>query len=117
MTEDEIQIAVFEHLRTRPADGVFAFHPKNGGAHQRTRGQRIFNAKKGVVSGVPDVCAVKDGWFFALELKTEDGAASDDQIETMQALQRAGTTVACVYGLNAALRKLEQWGLLKGTTA
>lgn len=123
MREDDIQRAVFKHLKQRAAPGVFAFHPKNGGVHQRGR-RRGINAGLGVVSGVPDVIAVKAelaggllrGQVYALELKTESGKVSEEQVATMQAMQRAGAIVACAYGLDEAIGKLEEWRLLKGTT-
>jgi len=117
MSEDGIQRAVFRHLRHRAAPGVFAFHPKNGGAHQRSRAQNGINAGLGVVSGVPDIIAIKAGHVFALELKADGGQPSAKQIETMQQMQAAGATVALATGLDAAIRKLEEWELVKGTAA
>jgi hypothetical protein len=120
-SEDQIQRAVFAHIKQRATPGVFAFHPKNGGVHQRGR-RRGINAGLGVVSGVPDVILVKPhlvggilhGQVYGLELKTDTGKVTETQVETMQAMQRAGAVVSCVYGLDAALAKLEEWGLLKG---
>jgi hypothetical protein len=111
--EDQIQRTVFQHLRQRPAPGVFAFHPKNGGIHQRGR-RRGINAGLGVVSGVPDIIAIKQGSVYALELKADDGKPSAAQIATLQAMQAAGVTVALATGLNAAIRKIEEWGLVRG---
>ena len=56
--------------------------------------------------------AIKDGQAYALELKIDGKAASPKQIETMLAMQNAGAVVACAAGLNAALAKLEDWGLI-----
>lgn len=117
MSEDDIQRAVFRHFRDRAAPGVFAFHPKNGGAHQRSRAQNGINAGLGVVSGVPDIIAIKAGHVYALELKADHGKPSTKQIETMQQMQAAGATVALATGLDAAIRKLEEWELVKGTAA
>jgi hypothetical protein len=116
MTENEIQRAVFDNFRQRSAPGVFAFHPKNGGIHQRGR-RRGINAGLGVVSGVPDVIAIKAGQTYALELKTEFGTISEAQVRTMQIMQAAGATVALAAGLDDALAKLEGWGLLRGSAA
>lgn len=112
MTEAQIQRAVFQHLRQRPALGVFAWHTPNGGYRRKHEGA-ILNGL-GVVAGVPDVVAVKDGHCFGLELKAEGGTVSPKQVQALQAMQSAGATVACVYGLNQALEKLEAWGLLAG---
>ncbi len=113
MREDQIQRTIFQHLRQRPAPGVFAFHPKNGGVHQRGRARGI-NAGLGVVSGVPDIIAIKQGSVYALELKADDGKPTAGQISTMQAMQDAGATVALATGLDAAIRKIEEWGLVTG---
>lgn len=114
MNENEIQRAVFSHLRTRGAPGVFAFHPKNGGIHQRGR-RRGINAGLGVVSGVPDVIAIHNGRVYGLELKTEAGKPSEDQLKVIARMDAAGAFCAVAYGLDRALACLEAWGLLRGT--
>ena len=113
LSENEVQRAVFQHLTRRGARGVFAFHPKNGGVHQRGKRAGI-NKGLGVIPGVPDIIAIKYGKAYALELKSDAGKVSPIQVETMQAMQAAGTTVAVAYGLSDALAKLEGWGLLQG---
>lgn len=116
MNENEIQRAVFKHLNTRAAPGVFAFHPKNGGIHQRGR-RRGINSGLGVVSGVPDVIAIKNGQTYGLELKTDAGRISAEQVATLQKMQEAGAVVALKNGLDAALTWLEEQGLLVGRVA
>jgi hypothetical protein len=113
--EDAIQRAVFQHLRVRPAPGVFAFHPANGGFRQPAEAG-IF-AGLGVVAGVPDVIAIKDGRAYALELKTERGRLTATQQQTLKRLQAAGAVTAVVRGLDAAIRQPEAWGLLRGVAA
>lgn len=114
--EDEIQRAIFKHFAARGAPGVFAFHPKNGGIHQRGKRAGI-NTGLGVVPGVPDVIAIKDSRAFALELKAPGGVTSDDQKAVIAKLQTAGATVGIAIGLDAALRWLEDNGLLQGRAA
>lgn len=124
MREDDIQRAVFQHLRQRGAPGVFAFHPKNGGVHQRGR-RRGINAGLGVVSGVPDVILIKRcddsmgpfGKVYALELKADGGKPSPVQLETIEAMKRAGAVAGITVGLDAALHWLEGHGLLQGRAA
>lgn len=123
MNENEIQRAIFTHLRTRAAPGVFAFHPKNGGIHQRGRRAGI-NSGLGVVAGVPDIILLKPDplaptrcLVFALELKTETGKLSPEQETALKAMERAGAICGVAYGLDAALRWLETRKLLKGTMA
>lgn len=114
LSEYEIQKAVFTHLKTRAPDGLFAFHPKNGGIHQRGRRSGI-NAGQGVVSGVPDIIILHAGRTFGLELKTEKGKVSPEQFETMKRMSHAGATCTVTFGLDHALAWLEDNGLLLGS--
>ena len=116
MTENEIQRAVFAHIKTRGAQGVFAFHPMNGGIHQRGR-RRGINSGLGVYAGVPDVIAIKGGQVFALELKTDTGRPSEAQLLAVENIRNAGGFAAICYGLDRALACLETWGILKGKAA
>ena len=65
--EQQIQRAVFQHLAARPARGVFAFHPWNGGA--RSAIEAAIMRGCGVRPGVPDIIAIMDGKAYALELR------------------------------------------------
>lgn len=115
MNENEIQRAIFKHFRQRGAPGVFAFHPKNGGVHQRGRRAGI-NSGLGVIPGVPDIIAIKDGKTFALELKTEKEKLRPAQEDVIDKLRKAGAVAGFAQGLDAALRWLESHGLLLGTS-
>lgn len=118
ISENTIQRAVFAHLRARPAPGVVAFHPKNGGIHQRGR-RRGINAGLGVLSGVADVIVIKPphATVYALELKKRGGTPSDEQIAFMEAVELAGGKAACVDSLNGALAWLEWHDLLIGSAS
>src|SRR5215472_12283475 len=110
--EDAIQRAVFQHLRTRAAPGVFAFHPANGGYRKPV--EAAIMKGLGVVAGVPDVFAVHNGRCFALELKAEGGRVTDKQLARIAALREAGAFTCIAEGLDRALACLEGWGLLLG---
>jgi hypothetical protein len=71
-SEDAIQRAVFEHLRARPARGVFCFHVPNGGYRSRTEAAILKGI--GVTPGVPDVIAIRGG--ESLRARTEGTRAS-----------------------------------------
>lgn len=116
LDENNIQRAVFKHLKQRGAPGVFAFHPKNGGVHQRGRRSGI-NTGLGVIPGVPDIIVIKQGKTFCLELKADTGKVSPAQLDTMKAMAVAGATVGVTHGLDAALRWLEENQLLVGRAA
>jgi hypothetical protein len=113
LSENQIQRAVFQHLRTRSASGVFAFHPANGG-YRRPVEAAIFKGL-GVVAGTPDVIVVRNGQCYALELKTEKGKLTDKQKAALAALEFAGATCGVAYGLDDALAWLENRGLLRGS--
>jgi hypothetical protein len=110
--EQQIQKTVFLHLTVRPAPGVFAFHPANGG--WRTRTEAAILKSLGVVAGTPDVIAIRDGRAYALELKVKDGRLSPAQRWAHAALRQAGAEVAVATGLDEALAWLEQCGMLRG---
>jgi hypothetical protein len=116
LTENQIQRAVFDHIRQRGAPGVFAFHPKNGGVHQKGR-RRGINAGLGVVSGVPDVIAIREGKVYAIELKTEKGKVSEAQFKAVENIRNAGGFACICHGLDRALACLETWGIIKGVAA
>ncbi len=116
MSERAIQRAVFDHLRSRAAPGVFAFHPMNGGIHQRGR-RRAINAGMGVVAGVPDVMIIYRGAIYGLELKTEKGKPTAKQYEAVENIRNAGGFACIVHGLDRALKCLETWGILRGMAA
>jgi hypothetical protein len=113
LSEEAIQRAVFAHLRTRGAPNVFAFHPRNGSRDQRHLAG--INSGLGVVSGVPDVIVIKHGIVFALDLKTERGRLSDDQVRVLDQMRAAGAIVGVAHGVSAALRWLEQHEILRGS--
>jgi len=110
--EAAIQRAVFQHLRARGAPGVFVFHPANGGYRKPVEAAILKGL--GVVTGVPDVIAIRDGRVFALELKAEGGRATDAQLACIAALREAGAFTCIAEGLDRAIACLEGWGLLVG---
>jgi hypothetical protein len=110
--EQAIQRNVFEHFRVRGAPGVFAFHVPNGGYRRKVEAAILRGL--GTVAGVPDVCAIKDGRAYFLELKSEGGKVTKRQEQTLIALREAGAMATHAHGLDQALRVLEGWGLLRG---
>jgi hypothetical protein len=112
--EQQIQRAVFQHFRQRAAPGVVAWHCPNGG--WRSKAEASILAGQGVKKGVPDVNAVKNGKFYALELKAPGGKLTEAQEQMLIDLRTAGATACHCHGLDEALRILEGWGLLKGKT-
>jgi VRR-NUC domain len=112
--EAAIQRTVFQHLRLRPAAGIFAFHPPNGGARRPIEAAILKGL--GVTAGVPDIIAIKDGRAHCLELKAPGGRLTDAQRAAHEALRAAGAEVATADNIDDALRQLEDWHLLRGST-
>ena len=66
--------------------------------------------------GIPDVIALHDGKFFALELKADQSKRpTESQLEAIDRINAAGGFAAIAHGLDAALACLTTWGLLRGT--
>jgi hypothetical protein len=110
--EQDIQRAVFQHLRFRGASDVFAFHPANGGC--RRPAEAAILTGLGVRPGVPDVIAVHEGRCYGLELKAPGGRPTEAQLAALAALEAAGGFCCVAEGLDRALAVLEAWGLLRG---
>jgi hypothetical protein len=113
--EQQIQRAVFEHLRTRAAPGVFAFHPANGGYRKPIEAAILKGM--GVRAGVPDIIAIRGGRTYALELKADGGRLSESQERVLIEMRAAGAMATHAHGLDQALRVLEGWGLLRGRSS
>jgi hypothetical protein len=113
--EDQIQRAVFDHFRARSAPGVFAFHPANGGFRKPIEAKILRGL--GVRAGVPDIIAIKDGRCYALEIKAPGAKLSPAQEDALIALREAGAMATHCHGLDQALRVLEGWGLLRGSSS
>lgn len=109
--EQAIQRAIFAHIRARGVRGLVAFHCPNGGA-RRPAEAAIFKSL-GVRAGVSDVIALYNGNFYALELKADNGRATEAQMEFISDVNSAGGFAVIAEGLDPALRILETWGLLK----
>lgn len=110
--EDEIQIAVVQHLRTRAVPGVVFWHSPNGGKRNIQEAARF--KKLGVRSGVSDIIAYHKGEAFALELKAPKGRPTEEQLEFLSEWRSNGGHGVVAEGLDEALCILETWGLLRG---
>lgn len=104
MTESEIQKAVFAHLKQRGAPGAKFWCVPNTPAARRI---------PGYLAGVADVSVVHRGEFFALELKKENGRATEEQMKFVSDINAADGFGFIAYGLPAALACLESWGVLR----
>jgi hypothetical protein len=104
---------ILQHLKARGVPGLFYWHTPSGAYFGSARQGAIWKSL-GWLSGLPDLFLVRDGRLYALELKSEGGRTSDAQLEVLDKLRQAGAMVTVAAGIDAALRTLENWGLLKG---
>jgi hypothetical protein len=113
--EQTIHRTIVQHLTVRATPGVVWWHSPNGG--WRSPVEAAIFKSLGVRAGVADLILLHDGQFFALELKAPGGRLTESQAAFLDDVESAGGIVACAEGLDAALRRLERWGLLKGRMA
>jgi hypothetical protein len=90
--EQQIQRALFQHIRARGVDGLVAIHVPNGG-YRRPVEARIMQGL-GVTAGTPDLLIWHAGKSFAIELKSDSGRLSDAQVEMLTRLKDAGVATA-----------------------
>lgn len=109
--EDSIHRAVADHLRHRGARGLLWWHSPNDGKRSYAAANRL--RKMGMKRGVSDICALHKGKFYALELKSEDGRPTVEQLTFLADVEAAGGYSCICYGLDRAINVLESWGLLK----
>jgi VRR-NUC domain-containing protein len=112
MTEQQIHRAIIRHLEARAAPNVFWFHIPNGGSRRPVEA-KIFRSL-GVVPGTPDLCFVKEGRAYFLELKAPGGRLSETQEGVLVALREAGAIATHSHGIDQALQILERWQVLQG---
>jgi VRR-NUC domain len=110
--EQQIRVALADHLRLRAAAGTYWFHPANGGGRTAIEGA-ILKAC-GVRAGTPDIILIKSGKTYGLELKATNGRLSDAQQAAHDEMRAAGAEVAVAVGIDQALAQFETWGLLRG---
>ena len=90
--EDQIQRAVFDHLRLRGAPRMFAFHPANGGYRKPIEAAVLKGL--GVRAGVPDLIAVHEGRCYGPELKALGGRPSERSLRPFRPWKPRGRFAA-----------------------
>jgi len=100
-SEDQLQAAIFQHhWNNFPEQRRLLFHVNNK-ARNRIEGAHM--KAKGVVPGVSDLIYLRPGGKPVLmELKTDTGAQSDEQIEWQEAVEAAGYEYVIVRSVTQA---------------
>jgi hypothetical protein len=120
--EDGIQAAAVEHIRRRGVPGLVFFHVPNsskmGGKRTRTGVplEAIRLKRLGFRKGVSDLVFIYCARIFILELKAPGNTPTKEQREFLADAAAQGATVAVATGLIEALRVLEGWMLLRGSS-
>jgi hypothetical protein len=112
--EQDLQIAVMDHVRARKAPRTVVFHVPNAGKRSHYVGKKMKEA--GLVSGIPDLICIREGQSYGLELKAGKGKKYEptaDQIAAMESMELAGAQTAVAHSLDEALVTLEFWGILR----
>jgi hypothetical protein len=118
--ESQDQRAICQHLDARGVPGLVWFAVPNGnklGGKISAKGiaiQGSINKGLGVKAGVSDLIFLHDSKFFALELKVGKNRPTEEQLEFIDRVNAAGGFATWCSGLDAALRILESWQLLRG---
>ena len=110
-SEQQIHLAIAEHLRLRAVPGLLWWHTPNEGV--RSPGASRVLGVMGLLPGVADLLFLHAGRFYSLELKTAGGRARPAQLRWRASVLDAGGEAALAHGVDEALARLDGWGLLR----
>lgn len=109
--EEQLHMAIWQHIKLLAPKNVVAFHPANGGARSKRTAGRL--KAMGVVPGIPDlVFVLADGRAAFMEIKTPDGRLSAEQKAFQSKCSDMGVEHAVIYNVDQALSILKAWGVL-----
>lgn len=112
-SEWEIHQCVINRLESaeniRP--GLTFWHTPNGAYYGGGWGQARKMQRAGVRAGIPDIFIILDGVWHCLELKSEKGKLATAQKRWLEFFASIGCKTAVTYGMRAALKQLEAWGI------
>lgn len=111
--EHDDQVLLFDdHIKPRLVAGAVAFAIPNGGHRAKSVAAEL--KAEGATAGVPDIFLIYAGLSYFLEMKAlKGGRTSNEQIDMIARLTRAGAICAVCKGLSAAVKQLEAWNLLE----
>lgn len=109
--EDDLQMALVEHLQLRAKPGVVFYMIPNGLWTSKMQGARA--KKMGLRRGASDMGFIipPAGLAAMLELKAE-GMPSDEQQQFGEDVEAAGGLFAVAWGIDQALAILVAWGAI-----
>ncbi len=108
--EENLQRAVWQHIKLLARPDVIAFAVPNGSPKSKRTGAR-FKAQ-GLVPGIADLCFVlTDGSAAFLELKSAKGRMSPEQRSFASKCERMKVPFAVANNIDDALSILRGWGV------
>jgi hypothetical protein len=112
VTENEIHLAVVDHLRARGNPSAVWWHTPNQSKANPQYRRKL--AAMGLRPGVSDLIALHNGEAFALELKRSSrGVVSEYQNKFLSDWRAAGGHGVVAEGLDEALAICKSWGLIR----
>lgn len=85
MSEHELQKSILEFLKLK---NIFAWQNKTQGTFDPRIGR--FRSNPHTLKGVSDILGIYKGKFLAIEVKTEKGKATDEQLAFIHEVKRQG---------------------------
>lgn len=110
LSENEIQEAVCDHIRTYGKPGLVWWHTPNGGKRSKRWASAL--KRRGLTSGVSDLIFFYRDRFYALELKSAKGRPSEAQLGWRDRVDKQGGFTSVAYSIEAAIKTLRMWELL-----
>lgn len=101
------QIAVVDYCDLKH---IPIFHIPNGGSRNKREAKNL--KRQGVKKGIPDLCVpVAKGGFHGLyiEMKSETGKPTKEQLEWIETLNRNGYKAVVCYGFDEARETIDQY--------
>ena len=109
--EEQIQVAVVQHLNMRGVAGLLFTHAPMGGKRNIVEAMKF--KSMGARAGTSDLLLWLKGKSYALELKADNGRPTQEQMQFLADFELAGGQGKIAYGLDEALQVLQSWGCLK----
>lgn len=116
--ESNTQIAVVRFLRAALPSNYRVISIPNG--RFKADPATIARLKReGLTPGAPDLLILRsDGWFATMEVKSDDGKLSPEQVEWSDWLAKGNASQAVVRSLAEAEEVVREWGVpLRGKVA
>jgi hypothetical protein len=108
--EGPIHAAILAYLRRQYPKAVIHHSPNETDVRGPTIARAIAKQKMmGMLVGFPDLMMLREGRFYAFEVKAEGGRVSDAQKAVGEAIIASGGHWAVVRSIDDVREKMEEW--------